>query len=433
MNRRILRLAIPNIISNVTVPLLGMVDLALMGHLHDKVFIGAVALGSMIFNFIYWGFGFLRMSTSGFVAQEFGRRDFTQVMLNLARPLTLALLAGLLLVLLQVPVASLAFWLVDSGPEVETYAREYFHIRIYAAPATIGLYAIAGWFIGMQNTRLPMIIAVSVNLLNIVLSYTLVRGFGMLSAGVAFGTLVAQYMGFILALIMLYRYYSRFFRFYEKRLFWERFALGRFFSVNRDILIRTLCLIFALSFFTARSAAMGDTLLAVNSMLLQFFMFFSYLVDGYAHAAEALTGRYVGSGNRIALRNAIRYLFLWGGGIAVVFTAAYLVWGFPILTLLTSNTEVLSGAAPYLFWTVLIPVVSFPAFIWDGIFIGATASGHMRNAMLVSTLLVYFPVYYLSLPYLGNNALWLALLLFLLSRGVSIWLMSPMAIFKNKT
>ncbi len=432
MNRRILQLAVPNIISNVTVPLLGAVDLALMGHLDNKVYIGAVALGSMIFNFIYWGFGFLRMSTSGFVAQEFGRRNFAQVMINLARPLTLAFSAGLLLIILQFPVSSIAFWLVDSGQEVETYARQYFHIRIYAAPATIALYALTGWFIGMQNTRIPMIIAVCVNMANIILSLVFVRWLGMHSEGVALGTLLAQYTGLLLALFLLHRYYGRFFRFYDGRIFWNSLALSRFFSVNRDIFIRTLCLIAALSFFTAKSASMGDTLLAVNSLLLQFFMFFSYLVDGYAHAAEALTGRFTGSGNSGALRTAVRYLFAWGGGIAVLFTIVYLLWAEAILGLMTSNPEVLSASEPYLFWIVLIPIISFSAFIWDGIFIGATASVQMRNSMLISTVLIYFPVYYLSLPFLGNNSLWLALILFLFSRGVSLGLMAPGAILKKK-
>jgi MATE family multidrug resistance protein len=425
MNRRILRLAVPNIISNITVPLLGMVDLALMGHLDNKVYIGAVALGSMVFNFIYWGFGFLRMSTSGFVAQAFGRRDFREVMLNLARPLALALLAAATLVILKRPIAALAFWLIDSSPDVETLARQYFHIRIYAAPATIGLYAFTGWFIGMQNTRLPMVIAITVNLLNIGFSVFFVRTMDMASGGVALGTVIAQYLGLLMAAVFLKKYYGRFFRFFDRGGVMERSALWRFFHVNRDILVRTLCLIVAISFFTARSASLGDTTLAVNSLLLQFFMFFSYLIDGYAHAAEALTGRFIGAGNRRSLRQSIRLLFLWGGGIALAFTLAYLLGGTLVVKLLTSNAEVIEAARPYLIWTVLVPLVSFSAFLWDGIYIGATASVAMRNAMLIATLGFYFPAYYLMAPHLGNHALWGALLLFLGMRGLTLGLMAP--------
>ena len=432
MNRRILKLAIPNIVSNITVPLLGAVDLALMGHPENKVYIGAVALGSMIFNFIYWGFGFLRMSTSGFVAQAFGQRNFSAVMINLARPLTLAILTGLGLILLQLPIAALGFWIVESSAEVEFFARQYFHIRVIAAPATIALYALTGWFIGMQNTRLPMVIAISVNVFNIVLSVFFVRVMGMAADGVAIGTVMAQYLGLLLAVLLLRRYYKRFFRYYNRKLLWERTAMARFFHVNKNIFIRTLCLIIALSFFTIRSAAAGDTILAVNSLLLQFFMFFSFLIDGYAHAAEALTGRFVGANNRAALRQSVRLLFAWGGGIAAVFTLVYLFGGEAILQLLTSNPEIIAAARPYLLWTAVIPLISFAAFIWDGIYIGATASVQMRNAMLMSTLLVYFPAYYLLQTHFGNHALWLAFVLFLLARGITLGLMAPGAIFKKQ-
>ncbi len=300
MNRRILDLAIPNIISNITVPLLGMVDMALMGHLENKAYIGAVAVGSMIFNFIYWAFAFLRMSTSGFVAQAFGRRNFGEVMLNLARPLGLAVLAGLGLIALQWPIALLGFHIIESSAEVEILARQYYHIRIFAAPATIGLYAFTGWFIGMQNTRIPMVIAIAINLINIGISVLFVRGMGMGASGVALGTLIAQYCGLLMAILFLRGYYKKLFSYFRKEHLFERVALWKFFHVNKDIMIRTLCLILALSFFTAKSAARGDTILAVNSLLLQFFMFFSFFIDGYAHAAEALTGRFIGARDRLA-------------------------------------------------------------------------------------------------------------------------------------
>ncbi len=424
MNRRILRLAIPNIISNITVPLLGMVDMALMGHLDNKAYIGAIAVGSMIFNFIYWGFGFLRMSTSGFVAQAFGRRDLGDVMLNLARPLALALLSGLGLILLQWPIAALGFHLIESSAEVEVLARQYFHIRIFAAPATIGLYALTGWFIGMQNTRIPMVIAITINLLNIGFSVFFVSALGMAASGVALGTLIAQYLGLLMAVLFLRGYYQRLFPHFRRDRLFERAALWKFFHVNKNILIRTLMLILALSFFTAKSASRGDTILAVNSLLLQFFMFYSFFIDGYAHAAEALTGRFIGANNRSGLLQAIRLLFAWGAGMALIFTITYFLAGESILRLLTSNTEIIAAARPFLMWPVVVPLVSFSAFLWDGIFIGATASAGMRNSMLISTLAVYFPTYYLLLPLLGNHALWLALIMLLTSRSITLSLMA---------
>jgi multidrug resistance protein, MATE family len=424
MNRRILNLAIPNIISNITVPLLGMVDMALMGHLENKAYIGAVAVGSMIFNFIYWAFAFLRMSTSGFVAQSFGRRDFGEVMLNLARPLGLAILTGLGLIALQWPIALIGFHIIESSAEVEMLARQYYHIRIFAAPATIGLYAFTGWFIGMQNTRIPMVIAIAINLINIGFSVLFVRGMDMGASGVALGTLIAQYCGLLMAVLFLRGYYKKLFTYFRKEHLFERVALWKFFHVNKDIMIRTLCLILALSFFTAKSAAKGDTILAVNSLLLQFFMFFSFFIDGYAHAAEALTGRFIGARDRISLLKSIRLLFFWGLGIATLFTGIYLLAGEFIVRLLTSHGEIIEASRPYLAWPVLVPLVSFTAFIWDGIFIGATASVAMRNSMLISTIGIFFPAYYLLLPVIENHALWLALIMLLAARGVTLSLMA---------
>lgn len=419
LNREILNLAFPNIIANITIPLLGMVDLALVGHLESERYIGAIALGGMIFNILYWGFGFLRMGTSGLTAQAFGRQDKKESMIILSRSLLVGLGGALLLLLLQKPIEWLGFAAIKGSEEVETLAAEYFRIRIWAAPATLALYSLTGWFLGMQNARIPMIIAIAVNLLNILFNLLFVLGMGMKSDGVALGTVLAQYGGLLIALGFFYAKYRHLTGYWTRREMMEWNALKRFFSVNRDIFIRTLCLIFVFSFFTARSARQDDTILAVNTLLLQYFMIFSYLIDGFAYAAEALVGKYTGEGNRPRRARTIRYLFYWGLGISIPFTLTYLFGGDRILWLLTNNPDVIHQAAQYLFWIALIPLVTFAAFLWDGIFIGATASAGMRNSMLISTLLVFVPVYFIAKPFLHNHGLWLALILFMISRGIT--------------
>ncbi len=294
MNKKILRLAVPNIIANITIPLLGIVDLAILGHLESELYIGGIAIGGMIFNFLYWGFGFLRMGTSGFTAQAFGERNLKECILSLSRGFIVGLFSGILLIILQKPIGLLSFLVIDGSSEVEQLASQYYNIRIFAAPATLGLYAITGWFIGMQNTKTPMVIAIVVNILNIILNIFFVFGLGLKSDGVAYGTLIAQYIGFIFGIYFFFRYYKRLLKYWSKQAFLKFSAFREFFVVNSDIFLRTLCLIFVFSFFTARSANTDDTTLAINTLLLQFFMFFSFFADGFAHAAEALTGKFVG-------------------------------------------------------------------------------------------------------------------------------------------
>ncbi|MGM0496773.1 MAG: MATE family efflux transporter [Bacteroidota bacterium] len=433
MNRRILNLAVPNIISNVTVPLLSMVDISLVGHLdvNSKLHIGAISLGTMLFNFIYWSFSFLRMGTSGFAAQAYGRGDYRETMLVLSRAVSVAIGGAIFLIVLQYPIAKVGFYLLNGSKEVEALAREYFFIRIWAAPATIGLYALTGWFIGMQNARIPMSIAITVNLLNIGFNYTLIHYFGMASDGVALGTVIAQYCGFILALYIFFKRHSDLLKYWSYKAMLELKALKLFFAVNRNIFIRTICLIFVMTFFTAQSADIGDTTLAVNSVLLQFFMFFSFVMDGFAYAAEALTGRFVGEQSKVKLTKTVKLLFLWGIGFSSLFTLVYIFLGDHILFLLTDNKEVLKGSEDFIYWVWGIPLITFTAFLWDGIFIGATASSSMRNAMLLSTLVFFIPVYYLLAGPMGNHGLWLAFLLFQLSRGVIQTFQSSRAIFNK--
>ena len=433
MNRRILNLAVPNIISNVTVPLLSMVDISLVGHLdvNSKLHIGAISLGTMIFNFIYWGFSFLRMGTSGFAAQAIGRRDYRETMLVLSRAVSVAVGGAIFLIVLQYPIARIGFYLLNGSAEVEALAREYFFIRIWAAPATIGLYALTGWFIGMQNARIPMTIAITVNLLNIGFNYTFIHYFGMASDGVALGTVIAQYCGFILALYIFFKRHSDLLKYWSYKAMLQLKALKLFFSVNKNIFIRTMCLIFVMTFFTAQSADIGDTTLAVNSVLLQFFMFFSFVMDGFAYAAEALTGRFFGEQAKDKLIKTIKLLFVWGIGFASLFTLVYIFLGDRILYLLTDNAEVLKRSENFIYWVWGIPLITFTAFLWDGIFIGATASKSMRNAMLLSTFVFFIPVYYFLIGPMGNHGLWLAFLFFQLSRGVIQTFQSSGAIFKK--
>ena len=289
MNKKILHLAIPNIISNISIPLLGIVDMALMGHLESDAYIGAIALGSLIFNFIYWGLGFLRMGTSGFTAQAWGRRDLPETILVLSRAGFIALVTSAFLLVLQKPVEILSFLVLKGETEVEQLAMAYFRIRVWAAPAALGQFALLGFFLGMQNARLPMVVLVTTNIINIICNYIFVMKLGMGSDGVALGTVIAQYSGLLIALFLFRKYFGKLFKYYSFRATTQWTKLKNFLLVNKDIFIRTMCLVIVFSIFTARSASSDvlsqgeDTTLAVNSLLMQFFMFFSFLIDGFAN------------------------------------------------------------------------------------------------------------------------------------------------------
>jgi len=437
MNKKILDLAIPNIISNISIPLLGIVDMALMGHLESDAYIGAIALGSLIFNFIYWSLGFLRMGTSGFTAQARGRRDLREAILVFSRAAFIAAAMSFLLLVLQGPLESLSFLVLKGETRVEELAMTYFRIRIWAAPAALGQFALLGFFLGMQNARLPMVVLVLTNVINIICNFFFVMKLGMGSDGVALGTVIAQYSGLLTAVFFLRKYFGKLFRYWSLKasIRWDK--LKHFLLINRDIFIRTMCLVVVFSIFTARSAsadlqnAGDETILAVNSILMQFFMFFSFLIDGFAHASEALTGKFIGAGDRTSLLRSTRLLFLWGTGISIVFTLIYLFGGNVIFRALTNNPEVIANARPYFFWVVMIPMLSFTAFLWDGIFIGATAGPEMRNAMLISAFLVFFPAYILAGKLLGNHGLWLAFILFMVARGITMQFMAGRAVFSK--
>ena len=417
INKRILQIAVPSIISNITVPLLGLIDVTIVGHLGAAAYIGAIAVGGMLFNIIYWIFGFLRMGTSGMTSQAYGKHDLDEVARPLLRSVGVGLLIAIILVTLQYPIRKLAFTFIQTTEEVERLATLYFRICIWGAPAMLGLYGFAGWFIGMQNSRFPMYIAITQNIVNIAASLCFVYLFHMKVAGVAWGTLTAQYAGFLMALLLWRRYYGGL----KKHVAWhevlKKEAMLRFFQVNRDIFLRTLCLVIVTLFFTSAGAAQGEIVLAVNTLLMQLFTLFSYIMDGFAYSGEALVGKYVGANNRLALYRTVRQLFIWGVGLSTGFTLLYFFGGKSFLGLLTNETSVIREAGNYFYWVLAIPLTGFAAFLWDGIFIGATATRQMFYSMLVASG-SFFLVYYSLHEWMGNHALWLAFIVYLSLRGI---------------
>ena len=393
MNRRILHLAIPSIVSNITVPLLGLVDVTIVGHLGATAYIGAIAVGGLLFNILYWNFGFLRMGTSGLTSQAYGRKDKDAEIRVLVQAVSVGLFSALVMLILQYPIERLAFRLLDTSAEVEQYAVTYFRICIWGAPAVLAQYGFTGWFIGMQNSRYPMYIAIVMNVINIVCSSCFVFLFGMKVEGVALGTVVAQYSGVMMAWgLWFYNYKELRGRITFKGSL-QLIAMRRFFAVNRDIFLRTLCLIGVTTFFTSTGARQGDVILAVNTLLMQLFTLFSYIMDGFAYAGEALSGRYVGACNLVQLKRAVKALFGWGIGLSLVFTLLYGIGGENFLGLLTNDTIVIETAGHYFYWVLAIPLAGFAAFLWDGILIGATATRFMLWAMLVASG-SFFVIYY---------------------------------------
>ena len=416
MNRRILHLAIPSIVSNITVPLLGLVDVTIVGHLGATAYIGAIAVGGLLFNILYWNFGFLRMGTSGLTSQAYGRKDKDAEIRILVQAVSVGLFSALAMLILQYPIERLAFRLLDTSAEVEQYTVTYFRICIWGAPAVLAQYGFTGWFIGMQNSRYPMYIDIVINVINIVCSSCFVFLFGMKVEGVALGTVVAQYSGVMMALgLWFYNYKELWGRMTFKGSL-QLIAMRRFFAVNRDIFLRTLCLIGVTTFFTSTGARQGDVILAVNTLLMQLFTLFSYIMDGFAYAGEALSGRYVGACNLIQLKRAVRALFGWGVGLSLVFTLLYGVGGENFLGLLTNDKIVIETAGHYFYWVLAIPLAGFAAFLWDGILIGATATRFMLWSMLVASG-SFFVIYYCFSGATNNHMLWLAFLVYLALRG----------------
>lgn len=429
INRQILRFAIPNIISNISIPLLGLVDMALMGHMKSAVYIGAIALGSALFNVIYWSFGFLRMSTSGLVAQAYGEDNKQESALLLLRALTVALTGGVMLWILQYPIEQLGFNALGGSDEVQHLGRIYFRIRIWAAPASIGIFALSGWFIGMHNAKIPMIISIALNVFNIAFNALFVLVLGMDSAGVALGTVIAQYGGLTLAFVFLFKKYPEVISYLRWQNLFPLKELKQFLSVSGHIFIRTLFVILTFTFFTSKSAEQGDVILGVNSLFREFIMLYALIMDGFAYAAEPITGGMLGKKAYGTLKNAIKMIFVWGTGAMLVLTLVFWLGGNSMLHLLTNQEAIIDAAQPYIGYLALIPLAGFAAFIWDGIYIGFTASRAMLWSVMLSCLVFFFPIYYLFEPTYGNHALWWALLSFFTARGIIQTLMAKKTIY----
>ena len=414
-DRQILKIALPAIVTNITVPLLGLVDTAIVGHMGSAAYIGAIAVGSMIFNLVYWLFGFLRMGTSGMTAQARGRRDLTEAAGILLRSMKVAGIVALALVLLQWPLYHLMLLLMAPTDDVRSLVDVYFYIVVWGAPAMLGLYSLSGWFIGMQNTRIPMFVSILQNVVNIIVSLLLVYVLGLKVEGVALGTVVAQYAGFIVAVAFLWKYYRKLFRSWNVI---DRVHTFRaFLSVNRDIFLRTLCLVTVNLYFTSAGARQGAEILAVNTLLMQLYLLFSYILDGFAYAGEALGGRYWGAKDRYAYNDVVRRLFGWGALMTVVFTCIYVIGGMPFLRLLTNEPSVVEASKAYVWWAYLVPAAGVAAFVWDGIFIGTTQTRGMLLSSAIAAL-VFFVTATITIKTMGNHGLWLSMILYLATRGL---------------
>lgn len=412
-----MKIAVPAIVTNITVPLLGLVDTAIVGHMGSAAYIGAIAVGSMIFNLVYWLFGFLRMGTSGMTAQARGRRDMAEVAGILVRSMKVTATVAMLMLLLQWPLYKLMLWLIAPTDDVIPWVDVYFRIVVWGAPAMLSLYSLSGWYIGMQNTRIPMYVSIIQNVVNIVASLTFVYGLDMKVEGVAIGTVVAQYAGCLVALAFLWRYYRRLWHYVVWRGLFVKSEMVRFFCVNRDIFLRTLCLVAVNLYFTSAGARLGATILAVNTLLLQLYLLFSYIMDGFAFAGEALGGRYWGARDMDTYQDVVRRLFGWGAMMTILFSAIYVVGGKPFLSLLTDEPQVIEASQTYVWWAYLIPVAGVAAFIWDGLFIGTTQTRGMLISSAIATL-VFFVTAATTIGIMGNHGLWLSMILYLLTRGI---------------
>jgi MATE family multidrug resistance protein len=395
-----------------------------VGHLPDPSFIGGVAVGSVIFSFLFWGFGFLRMGTTGFTAQAHGAGDAAELRACLLRPLVLALGFGCLVILLQGPVRQVALWAMEASAEVEGHTAVYFDIRVWSAPAVLVNYVVLGWLLGVQRPRAALALQILMNGINIGLDLIFVIGLGWDVAGVAWATLIAETTAALAGLALILKSLGRLPDAADWARLKDRGRLTALLRVNFDIFLRTLCLVLAFGIFTAEGAGFGDVVLAGNAILLQFQSFISHGLDGFAHAAEILAGGAQGAGNRRTFRRAVVVCSLWGLGGALLAGLALLAGGPLLIAAFTSLPEVRLSAETYLWWMIVSPLISVWSFLLDGVFIGATRTAAMRNAMVLS-LAVFLAANWLLLPAFGNHGLWLSLTLFMAARGLTMALYYP--------
>lgn len=421
------RLAGPMIVSNISIAVLGLVDTAVIGHLDEVYYLGGIAIGAIIFDFIYWGMAFLRMSTTGLTAQVHGQSnnqannqdDNNACRTILAQSLIAAFMIAMILLIFQKHIADLALWLIEGSVEATFYARTYFEWSIWGAPAVLSLLVMTGWFLGMQNARATLIVAVTVNIINVILDFVFVFGFGMDVRGVALASVIALYIGMLLAVFLVFR---------ELRTNQGEWlisdilhiqGLKKILALNQDIFIRTICLIFVFAFFTRQGAKQGDVILAANAILLNFQALMALGLDGFANATEALVGKAVGSKNKKVFVDSVKTATFWSFVVSISFALIYAVAGKSMINILTDILSIRTEAYQYLPWMILSPIVAVWCFLLDGIFIGATRAKEMRNSMLISTFLVFLPAWYLLQGY-GNHGLWLAFIVFFVARGLTL-------------
>ncbi len=418
-HRKVWMLAGPIILSNISVPLVGAVDTAVVGHLPGPEAIGAVALGALIVSFLYWGFGFLRMGTTGFIAQAYGTGDWDSLSDTILRVLLLALVLGLVTILASAPLIDLVLYLIDSSVSVEELAGDYARIRIWSAPAVLCVYVFTGIFIGMHNTRGVFVLQLLLNGSNVLLDLLFVLGFDWGVEGVALASLIAEYLAMLLGFYLLRRPIRNAFERYDLARLLARSELLKLFTANGNIFIRTLCLLFAFSYFTAKSASQGEVILAANAILLHLQSIMAYGLDGFAHAVEALAGSAYGAGRLRVFRRAVALTTIWGAILAILVGIVYLLAGEQIINLFTNIDSVADTALRYLPWMVIAPIVSVWSFQLDGIFIGTGHTREMRNAMIFS-LIAYLALLQWTIPSMGNHGLYFGLTVFMLIRALSL-------------
>jgi MATE family multidrug resistance protein len=417
--RRVWTVAWPIMLSNVSVPLVGIVDTAVVGHLPNPTFIGAVALGTVVFSFLYWGFGFLRMGTTGLIAQDTGAEDWNELRATLARALLLAGILGLFILVLQNALSELAFWALEGSARVEAFARQYYAVRVFGAPAALVNFVILGFVIGIQNTRAALALMLLLNVMNVLLDLLFVIGFGWGVEGVAAASLISEYSAAIFGLLLVRGILSQLGGRWQSYRLFDRSRVKTLLRVNLNIFVRTLCLLIAFFHFTSTGARLGDIVLAANAVLMHFQMFMAYSLDGFAHAVEALAGSAYGARDRRAFTSAVRASTVCAVIVAIAYCAVYTGFGTSIIALITGIEEVRKTAAEFLPWLILTPIVSVWSFQLDGIFIGTTRTVAMRNAMLGS-LAVFLAAVWLFLPLWGNHGLWAAFLVFMGIRAVTL-------------
>ena len=415
----VLRIAAPIILANLSVPLLGFVDTAIVGHLPKAYFLGAVAIGATIIQFVYWGFGFLRMGTTGLTAQAYGANHTIDIRQNFQRAALLALLIGLLIWMLKSQIIDLSLYLFEASEEVEDLARIYFNIRVWSAPAALINYCLIGWFIGIQQTRIILILQIFMNLINIILDIFFVIGLNWGVEGVASATVIAEVSAAALGLYFYIKKEGKEGVIIDFSTFFDTKKIQQMLSINLNVFIRTFCLIFAFAYFTAEAAKFGDIILAANAILLQFIHFLSFGLDGFAQAAETLVGGALGENNRKRYRMAVKTTITWAFGVSIIYSLGYWFFGSLMIDLFTNNNSVRIVANKAMIWVIILPLIAIWPYMLDGIFIGATRSTDMRNGMALS--LVIFIIFTLVLePNFGYHGLWVSLIIFMAVRGLTL-------------